>query len=352
MLRVGWIVVLGACGHAASPAARPVPPPASAPVTCSEALPHELVVPASTQPISKVTITGPGAWLFEVKQRVQTAAGQPFNRELLDADIRRLWELRIASQIEARVNETAVGPEIELALSPPLRIARVIGADHPLLAMLRPLEGSLYEPERLVRLAELAERRLKAKGYWRATVRATAEVTCGLATVTFAVVPGRTYKLAALVVEGSELPIGRSFERALGSANVVGGLLRYEDLVEEANRLLADHRAHGWVEASRTDPILTYDDAHGLVSVRLVYTAGPRYRLGTLVAVGGSAQARARFEEHVGPLRGAIYDADAYVAVEKRLFDDLHELGFWARKNVATKDHKIEMTFELEAEAP
>jgi outer membrane protein assembly factor BamA len=350
MVRFGWIVVLSACGHAAPQAAHPVAP--DAPSACTTAAPRPLEVVASTKPVAKVTISGPSAWTYDVQERVKTKAGHVLEREVLEADIRRLWELGIASQIEARVADTEAGPEVELVLSPPLRIARVDGADQSLLAMLRPLEGSLYEPDRLVRLAALAERRLKAHGYWRATVNATAKVACGLASVTFAVNPGRKYKLAAFVVDGSELPIGRSFERALGTANVVGGVLRYEDLVEEANTLLEKHRAHGWIEARRTDPILTYDDARGLVSVRLEYTAGPRYRLGTLAAVGGSTQARARIEALVGPLRDAFYDADVYVAVEKQMNDDVHALGFWVRKNIQFKDHRIDFTYELEAEKP
>ncbi|MDX2089319.1 MAG: hypothetical protein SFX73_15805 [Kofleriaceae bacterium] len=347
MLRFVWVALLLGCGHSA----RPVHPArALAPAACAKAPPRALDVELSTKPVAKVTITGPAAWTQEVRQRVETKAGSDLDRTLLAADVRRLWELGIASQIEARIADTSAGPEVELVMHPPLRIARVVGAEHPLLALLRPLEGSLYDPARLQTLARLAERRLKAHGYARATVRPTAEVRCGLVSVTYAVKTGPQYRLSALVVEGSALPIGRSFERALGTANVVGGVLNYEDILSETQFLVTQHQLQGWVTASAKEPVLAYDDARGLVAVRIEIKAGPRYRFGTLVVVGGSERARARFEELVRPLRGALLDMNAYREVEKRLGDDMHALGFGVWTTPVTKDQTLDVQFELRPE--
>ena len=349
LLLLLWLVVLGACGHTAPPAPRSLPT-ARAPVSCIEAEARPLEVVATTKPVAKVTVTGPGSWISDVRERVKTEVGAVLDRAVVDADIRRLWELGIASHVEARVTDTAAGLELELALSPPPRIVRIVGAEHPSVALLRPLEGSIYEPPRLQRLAALAQRRLRAHGFARATVRATAAVTCGLATVTFAVTPGRRYKLAAFVVEGSALPIGKSFERALGRANVVGGLLRYEDLVEEAARLIETHKDRGWVEARAPEPVLTYDDARGLVSVRLEVKPGPRYRFGALSVVGGSPQARARVEELLRPLRAANFDREAYRETEWRIRDEMHALGLATSFLMVPKDHTIGFEIELELE--
>jgi outer membrane protein assembly factor BamA len=304
--------------------------------------------------VVRVDIRGAGSELPEVIEAVHTRAGTSLDRDVLRADLRRLWALGIASRIDATVTETPAGPEVELAVVAPPRIERFVGGGRLAeLAMLRPLVGTFYDPSRIGRIAGVVERTLRARGHLRARVRTSASVACGRATVRIDAQDGPRYRLAALEVTGSKLPVGRlTFERNLGHVNVVGGVLRLGDLIVDLNRLLERHHRDGWLEAKADEPEVTYDDTHVRVSVRATIVAGPRYRLGRLPIGGGDPRARAIAEAALRPLRGAIYDGAAYDAVFDRLLEDLHVFGdtAWPDIRIDREARVVEISFTLRRE--
>lgn len=324
MRRLAFLLVLEACGHA------PRQAPAALPSAACIEVPRS-VAPARIEPrpIAHVTITGAGAELPEVVSAVHARAGDTLDRSLLQADVRRLWALGIASQIDVVVTDTEDGPDVELALIAPPQIERVIGGGALAeLALLRALEGALYDAERLARIASLAEQSFQAAGYARARVRTQVAVACGRATVTLDVDIGRRYRIDRLAVYGSALPVRpTTFEHDLGRVNVVGGVFDATAFDEELARWLQRHAALGWVEVKAGAPQVTYDDARGRVAVRVAITPGPRYRFGALPVDGGDARARVIAEAALAPLRHAIYDADAYLAAVDRVRDELGAAG-------------------------
>ncbi|HVK87194.1 MAG TPA: hypothetical protein VM513_23905 [Kofleriaceae bacterium] len=308
------------------------------------------------RPIAHVTIKGAGSELPEVKSAVHARAGDTLDRSLLQADVRRLWALGIASQIDVSVTDSDEGPDVELALIAPPRIEQVVGGGaHAELAMLRALEGALYDPERVQRIAALAERRLQANGYLRARVGARADVACGRATVTLDVHTGPRFRISALVVEGSALPVtATTFEGDLGRVNVIGGMLELSGFVYELSRWIDRHHGKGWLEAKASDPDVRYDEARGSVSVHTTIAPGPRYRFGALPIDGGDARGRAIAEAIVAPLRATPYDLVAFQAVAARMRVQLREVGQYAN-TIATTDtvkRAVEITIQLRRAAP
>jgi outer membrane protein assembly factor BamA len=325
MVRYAVIALLAACGSTARP---PLAPARSA-AACREGPRRVETTGAIAGPVQHVTITGAGAQLPEVVAAVHTEAGTLFDQDVLRADVRRLWALDITSQIDVAVTDTGEGPDVAFALVAPPRIARVVGGEaYPELASLRALEGTLYDPARVRRIAALAEAALVANGYAHAHVHATADGACE-ATLRIDVDAGPRFRLAELTVTGGALPVERTtFERDLAQVNVVGGVFDENAFAEDLAQWAERHHARGWLDATAKTPQVTYDAAHARVSVHAAVTLGPRYRVGPFVIEGGDERARRLAEKMLAPLPGTVYDADAYQALADRVMDALLDAGY------------------------
>lgn len=348
MVRYAVIALLAACGSTARP---PLAPARSA-EGCREG-PRRVETPgAIAGPVQHVTITGAGAELPEVIAAVHTEAGTLFDAEVLRADVRRLWALDIASQIDVAITDAGEGPDVAFALVAPPRIARVIGGEaYPELASLRALEGTLYDPARVTRIAALAEAALVANGYAHAHVRTTAAGACE-ATLRVDVDAGPQFRIAELTVAGGALPVERTtFERDLAHVNVVGGVFDATAFASDLATWVERHRARGWVAATASEPEITYDAAHARVSVRAAITPGPRYRFGTLPVDGGDLRARGIAMRLLAPLPGTTYDATAYVAAYDRLSDALPGYAVSAISTQDATKHLVNITLVLSAVA-
>lgn len=236
------------------------------------------------------------------------------------------------------------------------RIGAVVveGAPRALLAPLTVLEGTLDDPERTERVAQLALEGLRVLGHAKAELAVErAAGSCG-ATLHAIAVLGPKYTIATItfVTDGDDDALTEAqrlavIEDGLGAVNTVGGTYIAYRLTRALVELKQRYADAGWVDATIAAPRARFD-GRGKVSLAIEVHAGPRFTLGTIRAIGAGKEARATVLDALGLREGAYYDrAVVRAGVERaqRVLDRRIQL----RVNIAKERSEIDVDAIVEA---
>jgi outer membrane protein assembly factor BamA len=185
----------------------------------------------------------------------------------------------------------------------------VEGAPPSSVASLLVLEGTLDDHLRLQRISQVAAEGLRARGYLQADITITREPSCGVDLIA-QVTLGPKFKIGTIEFETDDaFPAATRLaliEDALGTVNTVGGLY-VEDRLKRALRELRRRYADaGWLDAKIFTPRARYTE-DGTVTVSIPIQAGPRFKIGSVRAVGGGKANRAVVAA-LGLREGEYYD--------------------------------------------
>lgn len=196
------------------------------------------------------------------------------------------------------------------------RIGRVVldGAAVADVAPLAVLEGTFDDRERTARITEVATEMLHVRGYPHARIAVTRHAGCGVE-LHVAVDRGPRFKIAALAFDTDdrfpEAERMAAVEDALGTVNAPGGAYVADRMQRALAALARRYHDAGWIDAVIDPPQASYDDERGTVAVIVPIHAGPRYRIGSVVAHGGGPATRAAVVDALGLRGGQWYDAAA-----------------------------------------
>lgn len=232
------------------------------------------------------------------------------------------------------------------------RIGRVMvtGAPQGAVPQLAVLEGTFDDRARTARVAQSATRALQAQGYADATLAVSRRAGCRT-DLEVAVSLGRRYRIVEIAFETDDgFPKADRLsvlEDALGTVNTVGGIYIEYRMQRALDELERRYRDAGWLEATLGPPRTSYAD-NGTVAVAIPVTAGPRFRIGAVRAVGASPRARAAVLETLEVRAGDYYDGPAIrVALERAR----SRVARWVelRTNVVGERSEIELEAIVEA---
>ena len=199
----------------------------------------------------------------------------------------------------------------------------VTGAPRRALAPLTVLEGTLDDPARTARIAELATEGLRAAGHARAMIDVTRAVGaggCGI-DLTAHVSPGPRFQIRAIEFQTEDtFPAGERLaviEDALGTVNTVGGTYIAYRLTRALPELRRRYVDAGWVGVEIGAPQAIYG-ARGDVEITVPIKSGPRFTIGTIRAIGAGAAARAQVLDALGLREGSYYDRSSVRAGVER----------------------------------
>ena len=163
----------------------------------------------------------------------------------------------------------------------------ITGAAPAEVAPLAVLEGTLDDPDRTARTAQVATDLLHTQGYPRAQVAVSRHAGCGVE-LAVAVTRGPHYTISSIDVGADgALPPGEpraALEDGLGMVNAVGGAYVEDRLARALGALVDRYRDAGWLDASADAPAANWDDAGHTVRVAVQLHPGRRYRIGTVSA--------------------------------------------------------------------
>ncbi|HEY0193950.1 MAG TPA: hypothetical protein VGC42_22690 [Kofleriaceae bacterium] len=227
----------------------------------------------------------------------------------------------------------------------------VRGAPRDSVPQVTVLEGTIDEPDRTERAARLALRNLKAQGYAGARLTLDRRDRCGVG-LDVTVALGPRYTISAIAFEtpfgGAGEPAGAPpelvlaarravLEDSLGTVNTVGGVYIEYRLRRALIEIERRYRDAGWLDATVGTPRPRYL-ADGTVALAIPLDPGPRFRIGSVVAVGASAPARAAALHSLGLRSGDYYDGPSIrLAIDR------------ARKQL---DREVELRTNLAGDTP
>lgn len=255
----------------------------------------------------------------------------------------------------AAVVSCRVAPEPYPAVAVPCafhRIGQVVvtGAPREAVPQLAVLEGTLDDPERTARVAELAAANLVARGYPGAGVRVSRAAGCGVE-LRVAVDLGARYRIAEIAFATDDAFPRASrlaaLEDALGTVNTVGGVYIEDRMTRALAELERRYRDAGWLDARLGPPRPAYR-ADGTVAITVPVTAGARFRIGSVKATGAGPRTRAAALQSLGLHAGDYYDGTAIRAAidrARRMLARRVEL----RTNIADGATRIDLEAIVEA---
>lgn len=226
----------------------------------------------------------------------------------------------------------------------------VTGAPPDAVPQLAVLEGTVDDPERTDRVAEIATSALKARGYARAALAITRRAGCRV-DLAVAVTLGPRYQIASIEFEtDDDFPTPDRLaviEDALGTVNTIGGVYIEYRMKRALAELERRYHDAGWLSAKLGAPRTTYDPS-GTVAIAIPVLAGHRFRIGSVKAVGAGPRAREAVLQSLGLHAGDYYDGPSVrTAIERAR----HKLARWVELRTNVADDRPEIDLEAIVEA-
>lgn len=226
----------------------------------------------------------------------------------------------------------------------------VTGAPRDAVPQLTVLEGTLDDPDRTARIAELATGALRARGYARAALAFTRRTGCGV-DLSVAVTLGPRYRIATIAFDTSDAFPGADrlavIEDALGTVNTIGGVYIEYRMKRALAELERRYRDAGWLEARLGAPRTTYDP-RGTVAIEIPVTAGRRFRIGSVKAVGAGPGTREAVLQTLGLHAGDYYNGPSIRSAIERA---RHKLARRVELRTNVADDRPEIDLEAIVEA-
>lgn len=226
----------------------------------------------------------------------------------------------------------------------------VTGAPRDAVPQLAVLAGTFDDPERTERIAEIAASALRSRGYARASLAITRRTGCRV-DLDVAVTLGPRFRIATITFDtDDEFPSADRLaviEDALGTVNTVGGVYIEYRMKRALAELERRYRDAGWLEARLGAPHPTYDPAGG-VAVAIPVTAGRRFRIGSVKAVGAGPRAREAVLQSLGLHAGDYYDGPS---IRTAIARARHKLARWVELRTNVADDRPEIDLEAIVEA-
>lgn len=226
----------------------------------------------------------------------------------------------------------------------------VTGAKRADVAALVVLEGTLDDAERTARVAQAATEALHWRGYAQAKIEITRSAAC-FTDLHVAVTLGPKFRISDIeFATDDDFPRKQrlaALEDTLGTVNTVGGVL-IEYRMQRALAVLAK-RYHdaGWLDAEIGAPVTDYT-ADGDVKITIPISAGQRYRVGAVRALGGNRAVREKLLAELGIEPGAWYDGPA---IRRALDRARQSIDRRVRLRANALEHRHEIHLEAIVEA-
>jgi outer membrane protein assembly factor BamA len=226
----------------------------------------------------------------------------------------------------------------------------VTGTTRAAVPALAVLEGTLDDAERTARVAKAAAESLHWRGYAQATVDVTRTAGC-FTDLHVAVTLGQKYKIASIAFDTTDdFPHAQrlaALEDTLGTVNTIGGILIEYRLTRALSGLARRYRDAGWLDVEIGAPLARYAP-NGEVRVSIPITAGSRYRVGAVRALGANASVRQRLLAAWAIEPGGWYDA---TAIRRALDRARHSIDRRVKLRAQALEHRHEIELEAIVEA-
>ncbi len=230
--------------------------------------------------------------------RIRSQQGQTYDPQVVNEDVRRLFDLGYFDDIEIRVEDTPEGKVLTFLVTerPRIQAISVVGAkelkESDILKALSTRTGGVVNPKILSEDLAKVREMYRQKGYYLAQVDYSLEQTDPRqARLNITVEEGNRLFIREIEIEGAESLSVRELKKQLALAErgllswITGkGILREELLERDAAALEAYYANRGFLDARVGQPEVEYLEE----GIRITFKVqeGSRYKIGTLAFRG------------------------------------------------------------------
>jgi len=262
-----------------------------------------------------------------LRARLVSRPGARLHRETLAADLHRLWDTGVLSDVAALARPAGGGVALTFAVveRPLVRRAWLEGDPPPSGARrIAGLAGGLYEPARLHRMAARLRESFQRAGHRRAEVSLRVSgADRGRVDVCFHAAAGPRYLIDAIEFAGtrrmSAARLAAGIQTHGGAVNAPGAPYREDLLAEDLARIPMLYYDLGFIDVHIEAPRLVIDEARRRLHVVVPVREGPIYRLRKVSLPPRLARQRRRYLAALGVRPGEPFSRARLVAGMERV---------------------------------
>ena len=306
-----------------------------------------------------------------VRVHLHSQAGQPFDQDVLDADLKAVYGMGFFSQVTTEMTPAAGGRVVvvfHLVERPLVRTVKIEGGDkvkkEDLEAALKIRAHTILDPEKAQQGIEAAKKLYQDKGYLDAAITyETPPVGDNEVDLIYTVKEGEPIRVKDIDFEGNSAYSDRTLrgilqtkERWFLSPLTGAGNLNRDVLRTDTERLTAWYYDHGYVMV-RVDEPQVVREGDGL-KVRIKVDEGEQFKIGKVDISGKDLpRDRAAIEKGLAVKPGEVFSAsDLRNDVEKlnvRLSDDGYAFATVEPDTaVHPEDKTVDVTFQVDRGRP
>jgi outer membrane protein insertion porin family len=300
-----------------------------------------------------------------IRVHLQSQAGQPFDQEIVDRDIRAVYAMGFFEQVTADVSRTSEG-RVEVTFRvqerPLVRTVTVEGTDkikrEEVEAALKIRPHAILDPEKVREGIAAARKLYVEKGYLDAEIIvSTQEVGDHEVDVTYTIEEKESVKVAGVEFEGNEAFSDRTLRGIMQTRKgwILGfitgaGVLNKDVLRTDMERITAYYYDHGYVTVRVDEPIVERREDGLFVTVKI--DEGDEYTVGEIDFRGDLPTDAGGLREGLQVKPGEVFQASALREDTQKLTERFSEDGYaFATVEPITEIHQDTKTVDIVYEA-
>lgn len=239
-----------------------------------------------------------------ILQKINTKPGDPYNPEALREDLKSIFKLGYFDDIRIEVVQKPEGKAVTFRITekPVIRSIYYSGIDELEESTVKEVvtlrEQSILNPAQIKRTAEAIQLLYKTKGYYNTTVIPEVSFpTEDSAEVEFVIDEGEKIYIKDIRFEGNTAFDDDDLEDEIETSTkgwfswiTDSGLLDYDQLNQDAGRILNYYGNHGYLETKISDPVVTQEEEWLYITFSI--EEGTRFKVGEVNMEGDLLDSR------------------------------------------------------------
>lgn len=291
-----------------------------------------------------------------ILSKIKIKEGQELSSELVNEDVKRLWQMGDFTDIKVEKKEKPGGIELIFYLSEKYTISKIEFSgnkafrDKTLKKQVSLSEGNLLDRKKLKEDEEKIISFYREAGF--AKVRATSEIAESEekreVSISFRIDEGISAWVAKISIEGNKVLSDRTIIRQMKSKSSLfrRRLFREDILNEDKERILSLYRNHGYIGAKILETRMVYDKKGEKAYITLYIQEGSKYTV-------GKVELRDDLKEEIKLREGVPFSPEELRKDIRRVYDYLYERGCLyasvnASKRIDEDKKKVDLTYRVE----
>lgn len=270
--------------------------------------------------------------------QIRVRKGDPYEKDIVDADLRRLTHLNRFRKVEALIDQQADGSIIlvyrvaEMALITDVQVVgNKVMPDQKLIPAVRLRAGDPVEDY----LIDVSKRKIvelyKQDGYFDTTVTVDRKLLGETGILLFRVVEGPHPRIRAIRFEGNKAFTDRQLRSKVSSKTYVlllrRGLFSRQRTLDDAGRLRQFYRDRGYLDAEVIRDVATSPDGRETI-VTFTIHEGDQYTVSSIFVKGNKVFSEAQIREVMLLRVGDVFSLNLMEKSTQALVDHYGDLGF------------------------